>query len=132
MTAINIFLFIIGFVYCTKCVLANWSTESLNLPDAQITRYLNSFPEEGAKCRSNRSCKYRSVLDSGLCWGYEVGCTKHLGYSNANCPGDHKGWVASKSQQLDTFFKQTDFGFIKQQIQSKKTICKAVKPVSFL
>nr|CAG4639012.1 EOG090X02IK [Daphnia magna]SVE82963.1 EOG090X02IK [Daphnia magna] len=61
--------------------------------------------------------------DTGLCWGYETNCPQHLGYSNAHCPGDHKGWVSSKNQQLQTFINQADFGFVKQQILSKTTMC---------
>nr|SVE91644.1 EOG090X02IK [Daphnia sinensis] len=78
---------------------------------------------EAQKCRNSNSCIYKNVLDTGLCWGYETNCPQHLGYSNANCPGDHKGWVSSKHQQLQTFFNQADFGFVKQQILSKTTMC---------
>nr|CAG4650805.1 EOG090X02IK [Simocephalus serrulatus]SVE94121.1 EOG090X02IK [Simocephalus serrulatus] len=89
-----------------------------------MTRYLNSFKDEAEKCHRSNSCVYRNILGTGLCWGYEPDCLPHLGYSNANCPGDHKGWVSSKPQQLQTFLNQADFGFISQQRQSKKVICK--------
>nr|CAG4636842.1 EOG090X02IK [Ceriodaphnia reticulata]SVE72818.1 EOG090X02IK [Ceriodaphnia reticulata] len=74
-------------------------------------------------CRKSSSCVFRNILDTNLCWGYETDCPNYLGYSNANCPGDHKGWVNSKPQQLQTFFNQADFGFVKQQIQTKTVMC---------
>ena len=110
-------------------VLSEWSPKFLDLPDSHITRYLNSFKEEAAKCRKSSSCAFHSILDTKLCWGYEADCPHHLGYSNAHCPGDHKGWVNSKSQQLQTFFNQADFGFVKQQIQTKTVICTPMSSV---
>ncbi|XP_046439700.1 EGF domain-specific O-linked N-acetylglucosamine transferase-like [Daphnia pulex] len=105
-------------------VVGEWSSKILDLPDSHITRYLNTFKDEGEKCRNSESCIYQHILETGLCWGYEENCPDHLGYSNAHCPGDHKGWVSSKSQQLQTFINQADFGFVKQQLQSKTVMCK--------
>ena len=102
---------------------SEWDRESYNLPDSHVTRFLNTFAEVGEKCRISDKCIFKSVLDTGLCWGYEADCMPQLGYSDAHCPGDHKGWVASKSQQLKTFFKQADFGYIKQHLDTKITLC---------
>nr|CAG4640694.1 EOG090X02IK [Eulimnadia texana] len=64
------------------------------------------------------------ILGTKLCWGYEADCPKHLGYSDAHCPGDHKGWVKSKSQQYETFFNQADFGYVRNQIKSQFDVCR--------
>lgn len=111
-------------------VMGDWSPKGLDLPDSHITRYLNLFKDEAEKCHRSNSCVYRNILGTGLCWGYEPDCPQHLGYSSANCPGDHKGWVSSKPQQLQTFINQADFGFVSQQRQSKKVICKPRANVS--
>lgn len=108
-----------------------WSTEIVDLPESHMTRYLNAFHDEAEKCQSSPSCAgYRGILDTGLCWGYEPDCPQHLGYSDPQCPGDHKGWVSSKSQQLNTFFDQADFGFVKQQIHSMSVLCQPETNVS--
>nr|CAG4634660.1 EOG090X02IK [Alona affinis] len=90
-----------------------------------MSRYLNAFQDEASKCRtSESSCSmFRGILDTGLCWGYEADCPEHLRYSDPRCPGDHKGWVSSKEQQLKTFFDQADFGYVAQQINSKAVLC---------
>ncbi|XP_059352705.1 EGF domain-specific O-linked N-acetylglucosamine transferase-like [Daphnia carinata] len=110
-------------VLILKEVVCEWSPETIDLPHSHLTRFLNVLTDEAQKCHNSNSCIYKNVLDTGLCWGYETNCPQHLGYSNAHCPGDHKGWVSSKHQQLQTFINQADFGFVKQQILSKTTMC---------
>ncbi len=130
MKDMGVFIFFV-FVISTE-VVCEWSPKSIDLPDSHITRYLNSFKDEAEKCRSSSSCVFRNILDANLCWGYEADCPHHLGYSNAHCPGDHKGWVNSKPQQLQTFINQADFGFVKQQIQTKTVICEPSASVSLV
>lgn len=154
-------LFIIFSSICISCpsvCTAEWSPNVIDLPDSHLTRYLNSFDDEADKCRNSAACNYKNILDTKLCWGYEQddSCPNHLGklysfyykvlqlfyvifnnnfliagYSNAHCPDHHRGWSDSKSQQQQTFFDQADFGFVKQQRESKATICKSSNPVSF-
>jgi protein O-GlcNAc transferase len=113
-------------------VVGDWSPKILDLPESHVTRYLNTFKDEAENCRNSKSCVYQNILETGLCWGYEKNCPEHLGYSSAHCPGDHKGWVSSKPQQLQTFINQADFGFVKQQLQSKTVLCKPRLDVSFV
>jgi protein O-GlcNAc transferase len=44
-------------------------------------------------------------------------------YSTPVCDEDHKGWVKSKKEQLETFYEQGDFGYIKRYRDSMKLIC---------
>lgn len=39
------------------------------------------------------------------------------------CPGDHKGWVKNKETQIDTFYSQADFGYLKDQMNQMKIMC---------
>lgn len=119
-------------VFILTEVVCEWLPKTLDLPHSHATRFLNSFKDEAQKCHNSNSCIYKNILDTGLCWGYESNCPQHLGYSSAHCPGDHKGWVSSKSQQLQTFISQADFGFVKQQILSKTIMCKPTADVSLL
>ena len=103
--------------------------DSVNLPNAHMTRYLNTFYDEADRCRNADNCVYKNMLNTSLCWGYESGCQPHLAYSNAHCPGDHKGWVTTKYQQHLTFFEQADFGYVRKQRKSKKILCQPQKKV---
>lgn len=57
------------------------------------------------------------------CWGYEPTCDEKDAYSTPVCPGDHKGWVKSKKDQINTFYAQADFGYIRDQIKELMVIC---------
>lgn len=126
----QIIIFNLIALLVSQMVSSEWSTNNLDLPDSHITRFLNSFKEEAEKCASSDSCVFQNILNTGLCWGYENKCPKHLRYSDAKCPNDHKGWVTSKSQQLNMFDEQADFGFIKQQIKTKTLLCEPKTAVS--
>ncbi len=68
-------------------------------------------------------------LDKNVCWGYEDKCvvgtegSKMYKYSHPSCKGDHKGWVKSKKEQVETFFNQADFGYIRNFRNTMKMIC---------
>lgn len=126
---ISIILFFQNWVVSTHKL---WSLKDVDLPDSHMTRYLNSFRDEALNCEESDSCsRFHNILGTGLCWGYEENCLQHLAYSDPKCPDDHKGWVSSKAHQLKTFYEQADFGFVKQQIQTKAEICRPENPVKF-
>jgi len=94
-----------------------------NIPNSHMTRHLNTFFDDGERCRDDVNCSFNDKVNNELCWGYEPDCPPHHGYSTARCPGDHKGWVSTKAQQLQTFFEQADFGYVRKQRESKKILC---------
>lgn len=63
-------------------------------------------------------------LDKNVCWGFEDDCDASRRYSSPVCDGDHKGWVKTKREQVDTFYKQADFGYIRHYKSSMKVLCK--------
>ena len=63
-------------------------------------------------------------MDKEACWGYELNCTTDKAYSIPYCPGDHKGWVSTKKAQLETFYAQGDFGYIREQRREMTLLCK--------
>nr|CAG4651656.1 EOG090X02IK [Triops cancriformis] len=67
--------------------------------------------------------KTKYLTQKTYCWGYEEECSKNAAYSEPQCPGDHKGWVTSKIQQKETFYKQADFGYVQGQRKSKTLLC---------
>lgn len=65
----------------------------------------------------------QDLLNHKGCWGYEEGCKFQDSYSIPSCPGDHKGWVKTKADQLKTFYTQGDFGYIQEQRQELMVMC---------
>ena len=77
---------------------------------------VNSFDESFSSQKRNGD-----AVDS--CWGYEVDCDAVNSYARPACPGDHNGWVKSKKEQLSTFYKQGDFGFVRDQRNEMMVMC---------
>ncbi|EFA03354.1 EGF domain-specific O-linked N-acetylglucosamine transferase [Tribolium castaneum] len=96
---------------------------SINLPDSHLPYYFTNFPKIREKCDKDPQCPYKTSLNSPKCWGYEYNCLESERFSAPRCPGDHKGWVKSKSDQINTFYTQADFGFVKQQLREMKLLC---------
>lgn len=53
-------------------------------------------------------------------------------FSIPHCPGDHKGWVATKKAQLDTYYAQGDFGYVRDQRKEMMLLCEPLFVVSSL
>nr|XP_053646822.1 EGF domain-specific O-linked N-acetylglucosamine transferase-like isoform X2 [Cherax quadricarinatus] len=95
----------------------------LHLPPEHIAIFFNNNPTVAEECRKSSSCPYKMHLDRAACWGYEDGCTAEHSYSQPSCPGDAKGWVQTKQEQISTFIEQGDFGYIKTQRNQLQVYC---------
>lgn len=104
----------------------------VRLPEEHMGPYFRSDPAAAASCREDASCPYQQQLVLGNataeCWGYEPGCTAQRSYSRAACPGDPSGWASSKEQQEELFFKQGDFGFIRDRRETLSILCRPHGP----
>jgi len=74
---------------------------------------------------------FQDSLDTKACWGYEEDCKAENSFSVPYCPGDHKGWVATKRAQLDTYYAQGDFGYVRDQRKEMMLLCEPLFIVSF-
>lgn len=101
---------------------------TMNLPDEHIPYYFRNFPKMAGKCLNDDTCPYKSYLNEDVCWGYEYDCEWGKQYSKPACPGDHKGWVETKTAQESTFYAQADFGYVKQQLRELKLVCEPLFP----
>ncbi|KAK2582236.1 hypothetical protein KPH14_004582 [Odynerus spinipes] len=101
----------------------NGNYTDINLPASHMKYYFHSFPTVAEKCRNDTSCPYKDSLDTKACWGYEADCKAENSFSTPHCPGDHKGWVATKKAQLDTFYAQGDFGYVRDQRREMMMMC---------
>ncbi|XP_044267889.1 EGF domain-specific O-linked N-acetylglucosamine transferase [Tribolium madens] len=113
--------FIVFLTIATRTYCDNFS--SINLPESHLPYYFTNFPKIAEKCDKDPQCPYKTSLNFPKCWGYEYNCPESNRYSVPRCPGDHKGWVKSKSDQINTFYTQADFGFVKQQLREMKLLC---------
>lgn len=130
-----------------SCVNAEFSPGSMqhtpiplpNLPAAHLIRYLNTFPQVREYCVKNEDClriissnatsnslndELIPTLDTlTACWGHELDCDVNKRFQTPTCPGEHHGWVQSKTAQVNTFYNQADFGYIQNQINELSLIC---------
>lgn len=128
---------ILMIVLCTwQIVLANEDDYKLlvDLPPDHFSCYLNAFPEANQYWCAGRHSECTKQLEKllpdtdGICWGYESDCLPDNRYIKPQCSGDHTGWVASKSVQVETFFTQADFGYIRQQNNEMMVMCEPLFP----
>ncbi|XP_050591020.1 EGF domain-specific O-linked N-acetylglucosamine transferase isoform X2 [Bombus affinis] len=96
----------------------------IDLPPDHIKYYFNSFPTVAEECRNNTACPYKDSLDTKACWGYEPNCNAENSFSVPQCPGDHRGWVTTKKAQVETFYAQGDFGYVRDQRKEMSIFCK--------
>lgn len=110
-----------------------------NLPTDHLIRYLNTFPQVREHCVKNEDClriissnaSANSLNDELIptldtltaCWGHELDCDVNKRFQTPTCPGEHHGWVQSKTAQVNTFYNQADFGYIQNQINELALIC---------
>jgi len=112
---------VLVIVNCQWGLAVNFT--DINLPEEHMPYYFNSYHDIAEKCKLDAACPYKDLLNHKGCWGYEEGCKFQDSYSIPSCPGDHKGWVKTKADQLKTFYTQGDFGYIQEQRQELMVMC---------
>jgi len=63
------------------------------------------------------------LLQSPTCWGYEEKCTTHSRVSQPYCMDGATGWPGEKDP-VELFYKQADFGFVRDRLQEMFSPCK--------
>ncbi|KAI4466474.1 glycosyltransferase [Holotrichia oblita] len=115
------FLYVLLFIAACGTVAFNYT--SIDIPYEHLQYHFSNFPQLYQQCKSDPECPFKENINLNRCWGYEPNCDAANRYSTPNCPGDYKGWVKTKQDQINTFYTQADFGYIKQQLQEMKVIC---------
>ncbi|XP_037077683.1 EGF domain-specific O-linked N-acetylglucosamine transferase-like [Pollicipes pollicipes] len=111
-----------NFVLLCACGLGNLISE-LRLHPEHVPFYVSTHPEFAESCRQNSSCELRPYLDQELCWGYEDYCPLYKSYLIPDCDGKSKGWTSSRREQLEMYYEQADFGYIKKRHKSLFSLC---------
>jgi len=74
------------------------------------------------------SCPFKAEAENPKCWGYEANCTPDRQLFEPRCPGDSNGWTNNKQEQINKFWTQGDFGYVKERLSELRIYCKASKP----
>uniref|UniRef100_T1JAU4 EGF domain-specific O-linked N-acetylglucosamine transferase n=1 Tax=Strigamia maritima TaxID=126957 RepID=T1JAU4_STRMM len=112
----------------TYCGITFDFDKEVNIPTHHSPFFLANNPAIKELCEKNLSCPYHKYTKQNGCWGYEKNCTPRQIYSIPSCPGDHGGWAKSKQDQIDLFFSQGDFGYIRDREKEMKPLCKSTHP----
>ncbi|XP_074115240.1 EGF-domain O-GlcNAc transferase [Cotesia typhae] len=110
-------------IYLITNVCASDIYKNINLPANHLKYYFNSLPIIAREYQHDPACPYKEHLNEKACWGYEDNCKQENAFSIPHCPGDHKGWVSSKKAQIDTFYSQGDFGYVRDQRNEMTLLC---------
>ncbi|XP_022184305.2 EGF domain-specific O-linked N-acetylglucosamine transferase isoform X2 [Nilaparvata lugens] len=116
------FLIIFIFLAPIECK-TSFDFNSINLPREHLKYYFNTFTKIGEDCINDENCRFKKEVEKQGCWGYEMGCKEDTAYSKPQCLGDHKGWVKTKADQINTFYTQADFGYIREQQKEMTVMC---------
>ncbi|CAN7937237.1 unnamed protein product [Ixodes hexagonus] len=98
----------------------------VELPDEHMAHFFYGSPEAGRSCLKDPACPYKKQANASVCWGYEQGCERRS--SPAVCPGSAKGWAEGKEAQLNLFFDQGDFGYIRERRKTLGLLCRPEQP----
>nr|XP_022914214.1 EGF domain-specific O-linked N-acetylglucosamine transferase isoform X1 [Onthophagus taurus] len=118
---VNLLTFLLPLSFTPFSLSFNYT--EINLPDEHLQYYFSRYPKINEECDRDPNCPYKEFLATNKCWGYEYNCKRTNRYSEPICLGDHKGWVKTKGDQIDTFYTQADFGYIKAQLEELKVYC---------
>ncbi|KAH1001483.1 hypothetical protein HUJ04_005497 [Dendroctonus ponderosae] len=88
----------------------------INLPSEHLQYYFSAFPSAAQQCHIDDKCPYKMALNAQKYWGY----TNNSGrYSTPECTG----WGQEKRDNAEQFYREGDFGFIKQQLAELTQLC---------
>ncbi|KAL2091396.1 hypothetical protein ACEWY4_013659 [Coilia grayii] len=107
--------------------LLNYS--SFSLPDEHIPYFLRNNREVAEVCRQDPLCPFKNALRvKHACWGYEKNCSpaNRMGYPV--CSTVDSGWASSVPAGQELFWKQADFGYVRERRNELKTLCKPLHP----
>lgn len=101
----------------------------ISLPPEHIPYFLNNNKKVAKQCRSDPRCPFKDALqDQSACWGYEKNCDRKKIFGFPVCTKADSGWARSVDAAQELFWKQADFGYVKERLSELKTLCKASKP----
>ncbi|XP_075952262.1 EGF domain-specific O-linked N-acetylglucosamine transferase isoform X2 [Anarhichas minor] len=101
----------------------------ISLPPEHVPYFLYNNKRVAKQCRLDPLCPFKDALqDLPACWGYEKNCDPEKRFSYPVCTKADSAWARSLEAAQELFWKQADFGYVKERLSELKTLCKASKP----
>ncbi|KAI4882580.1 hypothetical protein NFI96_022169, partial [Prochilodus magdalenae] len=125
--------------------LLNYS--ALSLPPLHLPYFLHSDRRVAEVCGEDPLCPFKlehphtvpadgavavevedALLRKDSCWGYEKSCSPEHRFSFPVCTSVDSGWASSVQAAQELFWKQADFGYVRERLSEMKTLCKPSTP----
>ncbi|KAK3513007.1 hypothetical protein QTP70_035181, partial [Hemibagrus guttatus] len=107
--------------------LMNYS--SVTLPDLHVPYFLHSNTHVARVCQDDPLCPFKDALSQKQsCWGYEKSCSPEHRFSFPTCTSADSAWASSVQTAQEIFWKQADFGYVKERLSEMKTLCTPLTP----
>ncbi|KAM6981152.1 EGF domain-specific O-linked N-acetylglucosamine transferase [Aplochiton taeniatus] len=101
----------------------------LSLPAEHIPYFLHNNKRVAKLCRQDPLCPFKeALLNDGACWGYEKNCAPENRFGYPDCTHVDSGWASSEEASQELFWKQADFGYVRDRLSEMKTLCKGTRP----
>ncbi|KTF85370.1 hypothetical protein cypCar_00022371 [Cyprinus carpio] len=102
---------------------------SLVLPQQHIPFFLHNNKRLAKLCKEDPLCPFKdALLLKKACWGYEKSCSPEHRFSYPVCTSFDSGWANSIQAAQELFWKQADFGYVRERLSEMKTLCKPMSP----
>ncbi|XP_060095493.1 EGF domain-specific O-linked N-acetylglucosamine transferase isoform X1 [Heteronotia binoei] len=102
-----------------------FSYENINLPEEHIPYFLYNNQHIATVCKQDPHCPYKKYLKKlKSCWGYEKSCKPEKRFGYPTCDYVEAGWASTVEEAQHMFWKQADFGYVKERIDEVKTHCR--------
>ncbi|XP_073732068.1 EGF domain-specific O-linked N-acetylglucosamine transferase isoform X2 [Misgurnus anguillicaudatus] len=102
---------------------------SLALPQQHIPFFLYNNKFVAKLCKEDPLCPFKDALSHRkACWGYEKNCSPEHRFSYPVCTTLDSGWASSIESAQEVFWKQGDFGYVRERLYEMKTLCKPLSP----
>uniref|UniRef100_A0A672PL28 EGF domain-specific O-linked N-acetylglucosamine transferase n=1 Tax=Sinocyclocheilus grahami TaxID=75366 RepID=A0A672PL28_SINGR len=102
---------------------------SLALPQQHIPFFLHNNKRLAKLCKEDPLCPFKdALLLKKACWGYEKSCSPEHRFSYPVCTSFDSGWANSIQAAQELFWKQADFGYVRERLSEMKTLCKPLSP----
>ncbi|XP_059393853.1 EGF domain-specific O-linked N-acetylglucosamine transferase [Carassius carassius] len=102
---------------------------SLALPQQHIPFFLHNHQRLAKLCKEDPLCPFKdALLLKKACWGYEKSCSPEHRFSYPVCTNLDSGWANSIQAAQEVFWKQADFGYVRERLSEMKILCKPLSP----
>ncbi|KAM4721955.1 EGF domain-specific O-linked N-acetylglucosamine transferase [Rhinophrynus dorsalis] len=96
----------------------------INLPADHVPYYLHNNKYIAAVCQQDPHCPLREhLMNLKSCWGYEKSCTAEHRFSYPVCDHVDFGWAKNMEGAQEIFWRQADFGYVKEKMDETQILC---------